>query len=104
MDNERITIDLSTIVKTNESIDEMQFSLLTLLDEVKGMHTLLHRFEEDTVMNSYNVGKDIDPDEYIETLENIFPLMVRNYEHITEKIEQLTGDLDRCSLVLAKGV
>lgn len=104
MDNERITINLSTIVKTNESIDEMQFSLLNLLDEVKGMHTLLHRFEEDTVMNSYNVGKDIDPDEYIETLENIFPLMVRNYEYLTEKIEQLSVDLDRCSLVLAKGV
>lgn len=103
MERETITIGLSTIAEMNADIEKTHLSLLDLLDEIKGMHTLLHRFEEDSVMNSYNVGKDIDPDEYIETLESIFPLMVRNYKDLADRIEQIAGKLDLYSLVLAKG-
>ena len=103
MEEKKITIGLDTFTQMNEGIEKMRSSLLDLLDEVKGMHTLLNRFEEDAVMNSYNVGKNIDPDKYIETLENVFPLIVHNYKDIADRIDHLTEDLDHCALSLAKG-
>lgn len=83
-----------------ERIDSLNFDLMNVTSDLKGLTNLIRMFYISNIQNSY-CGPEKGSPEYYEMLDDIFSFVVSSLDNVTADLDAINTDIDLANMKTA---